>query len=691
MNKYNSSGALFYLHTHLKSELNDYSGENAWVLMRTEMDNGLTWYDFVHPTWGIASVQEVGTGFSCETEVDTLLEHRDHASAAWTADCQKVVEAVRELRSKTSGNVFYTSMNNVAQSALVAQIEHQLWAHTRIHLSEFEANSMEDSPNSVVFELNSSHQYSREIFDVLVSKITGNSHSVGYGVPVTLGNNPNTPNNPIVDSLLNSFIEQSTQNSHPNNCVRFSIPLNGNTLRGALTNFIAKGAAWDTEKCASVNQIAPDLTLFTEATASYNSNKAATTYDATVFLNGLQQYTGNINTLFTALEGSQKWPWLAKAVVKKLEPAVDMDYLYEEYDMDMQAGTHVTLDMGWPQGLCAQYSRIFNAAGEDAQLFTCEAGVISPHQTYPGTIEEWTEQLEQSGFSCECEGEYGETNIPQAYGDQVLMAEAIKNDKYTAITKLLNKNAPEVAEGLQNGNFLVAAILSNNLDAIEAFMNANAAVNDKVVAALIQKMQKFEAFVQPILEKSQSVELLTACVNWQMGLNPTGVNPRQRDWIVNTWKNHPDKEHILVEAATHSDTAWRVAPWKTELQALATTSPELFFKSINNAVHDKKYNFVRETVRALKIPPSQIAINGSNLLAFAENLKSSIKGGGKITSQGHPQNMSIQNILNNPAMFGMGQRPSARQVDPIESFTQAIKIMEAQFTLQQKNSIRRGP
>ena len=696
MNKYNSSAASSYLHSHLQDELDDYSGDNAWVLARTEMDNGSTWYDFVHPTWGMASVQEVGTGFSCETEVDTLLEHRDHAATAWTANCQKVVEAVRELRSKTSGNVFYTSMNSVAQSALVAQIEHQLWAHTRIHLSEFEVNSMEDSPTSVAFELNSSHPYSREIFDVLVSKITGNSHSIGHGVPVTLGNNPNTPNNPIVDSLLNSLMEQSTQNSHPNNCVRFSIPLNGNTLRDTLTNFIAKGATWDIEKCASVNQIAPDLTFFTEATMSYNSNKAANAYDATVFLNGLQKYTGNINALFTALEGSEKWPWLAKAVVKKLQPAVDMDYFYEEYDMDMQAGTHVTLDMGWPQELCAQYSRIFNAAGEDAQLFTCEAGAISPHQTYQGTIEEWTEQLEQYGFTYEYDAtEYDDDEDDnaihgsKAYGDQVLMSEAIKSDKYTAITKLLNKNAVEVSQGLQNGSFLVDAILANNLDAIEAFMNANATVNDKVVAALIQKMHKFEAFVQPVLEKSQSLELLTACVNWQMGLNPTGVNPRQRDWIFNAWKNHPNKDDILVEAATNSDSAWRVSPWKTELQSLASSSPQLFFKSINKAVHAKKYNFVRETVRALKIPPSQIAMGSSNLLAFAQNLKATIKAGGKIATHGYPPKFTANDIVNNPALFAMGQRPATRQVDPTESFVQAVTIMEAQFA--PKPSIKRGP
>lgn len=661
MNQYNSSGAASYLHTHLQDELDDYSGDNQWVLMRTEMDHDSIWYDFVHPNWGIASVQEAGTGFSCETEVDTLLAHRDHASAAWTTDCQKVVEAVRELKEKTQGSVLYQSLKSVTQSSLVANIEHALWAQTQIHFPN-DVATLEDSPEDpVTFELNSAHPYGQEIVDILIARTTGASHWLGQKHLTVLSDD--------------------------------------STMRECLSRFIAKGAQWNTDQCASANQspsqTTVDLSFFTEAIASYNSNKDASTYDATVFLNGLHKYTGNINVLFTKLEGFQQWPWLAKAVVKKLNPTVDMNYLHEEYDMDMQTSPDVSFGLNWPIESCARWSRIFDAAGEDAQLFKCESGTIFPHPIYPGTIEHWTEELEQYGFSHEYDvTEYeddddNEIHGSKAYGDQVLMAEAIKNDKYTAIQKLLNKNAVEVSEGLKNGSFLVDAILSSNLDAIEAFMEANAIVNDKVVAALIQKMQKFEAFVQPILEKSQSMELLTACVNWQMGLNPTGVNPRQRDWIFNTWKNHPNKDDILVEAATHSDSAWRVLPWKTELQALATTSPELFFKSINKAVQNKKYNFVRETVRALKIPPSQIAIGSSNLLTFAQNLKATVKGGGKIAAHGYPPKFTANDIANNPALFAMGQRPAARQVDPTESFVQAVTIMEAQFA--PKPSIKRGP
>lgn len=666
MNQYNSSGATSYLHTHLQDELDDYNDENHWVLMRTEMDNGSTWYDFVHPTWGIASVQEVGTGFSCETEADTLLAHRDHASSAWTTDCQKVVEAVRALKEKTQGAVLYQSLNSVTQSPLVANIEHALWAQTQIHFPN-DVATLEDTPEEpLVFELNSTHPYGQEIVDILIARTTGSSHSLGHKQLVVLND--------------------------------------GSTMRDILTSFVAKGAQWNTNQCASANQSSSqttlDLSFFTEATAPYNSNKEANSYDATVFLNGLHNYQGNLNVLFTALEGFQQWPWLAKAVVKKINPIIDMNYLNQEYDMEMNTSPEVSFELDWPVESCARWSRIFDAAGEDAQLFKCEAGSISPHPTYPGTIEDWAEQLEQYGFSCGYDSEYDEDEDDEdeddeihgstAYGDQVLMTEAIKNDKYTAITRLLNKNATEVSEGLKNGSFLVNAILSSNIDAIAAFMDANATVNDKVVAALIQKMQKFEAFVQPILEKSQSVELLTACVNWQMGLNPTGVNPRQRDWIFNSWKNHPNKDSILVEAATHSDSAWRVVPWKTELQTLATTSPQLFFKSINNAVQNKKYNFVRETVRALKIQPSQIIIGSSNLLTFSQNLKASIKGGGKISAYGHPSHISAHDILNNPSIFGMGQRPSVRQVDPTESFVQAITIMEAQFA-PKKSNIKRGP
>lgn len=656
MSQYNSQAASYYLHNYLQKELSNYGADNEWTLMHAETQGGATWYDFSHPTWGIASIEEQGSGFSCETEIDTLQNHRNYKSQAWTADCQKVVEAVRELKQKTAGQVLQQSLNSLIQSPLVINIENALWAQTRIHLVD-DFDVLEDTPETVNFELNSSHAYGQEIIDVLMGLTTGFNYFVGHKT--------------------------------------FSLPLNGGTVRDCLTNFIGKGTAWNTEQCGSVNQGSVDLTFFTEATSSYNSNKEASAYDATVFLNGLEKYTGNINILFGALEGSQKWPWLAKAIVKKLKPTVNMSYLYDEFEMDMPTNPEVGFTLNWPTQTCIRYSRIFNTAGEDAQLFTCDMGSVTPHPTYPGTVEEWVEDLNQYGFDCDYDGvehdEDDELEATKSYGDQTLMTEAIKNDKYTAIQKLLNKNAPEVAEGLKHGRFLVEAIMANNLDGIEALMNAGAQVNSKVVSALIQKMPKFDAFVQPILEKSQSVELLTACVNWQMGLNPSAVNPRQRDWIFNTWKNHAQKDDILVKAATHSDTAWRVAPWKNELQALATTCPALFFASINNAVNEKKYNFVRETVRALKIPPSQIAINGSNLLAYSENLKSSIKAGGKITSQGHPHNMSIQDILNNPALFGIGQRPAARQVDPTESFTQAIKIMEAQFTLQQKSSIKRSP
>ncbi len=656
MSQYNSQAASYYLHNYLQEELNDYGTDNAWVLMHTEMQNGSTWYDFSHPIWGIASIQEQGSGFSCETEVDTLQDHRNHKSQTWTAECQKIVEAVRELKQKTHGQILHTSLNSLVQSSLVADVENALWAQTKIHLVD-DASVLEDTPETLKLELNSNHAYGQEIVDVLMGRTTGNNYFVGHKT--------------------------------------FSLDLKGTTVRDCLTNFIANGATWNTNQCGSVNQGVLDLTFFTEATTSYNSNKEATAYDAAVFLNGLEKYTGNINVLFAALESSPQWLWLVKAIVKKLQPTVDMSYLYDEFDMEMPTNPEVGFTLNWPTEAYVRYSRIFNAAGEDAQLFTCDMGSITPHPTYPGSIEEWVEDLNQYGFASEFDAvehdEDDDLEVNKSYGDQTLMTEAIKNDKYTAIQKLLNKNAPEVVAGLKNGSFLVEAIMANNLDGIEALMNAGANVNAKVVAALIQKMPKFDAFVQPILEKSQSIELLTACVNWQMGLNPSAVNPRQRDWIFKTWKSHPQKDNILVEAATHSDTAWRVAPWKNELQTLATASPSLFFTSINKAVNDKKYNFVRETVRALKVPPSQIAINGSNLLAYSEGLKPSIKAGGKITSQGHPQNMSIQDILNNPAMFGMGQRPATRQVDPTESFTQAIKIMEAQFTLQQKSSVKRSP
>lgn len=653
MTHYNSSAASYYLHDHLQNELENYGAANEWTLMHTEMHSGSTWYDFSHPVWGIASVQESGSGFSCETEVDTLHDHADHKSQAWTADCQKVVDAVRELKQKTAGQILQKSLDTLVQSTLVANIENALWAQTHIHLAN-DLDVLENTPETVQFELNSAHAYGQEIIDILMARATGVNYFVGHKT--------------------------------------FTLPLNGSTVRDCLTNFIGQGAAWNTDQCGSVNQGSVDLTFFTEATASYNSNKEATAYDAAVFLNGLEQYKGNINVLYGALEGSQKWPWLAKAIVKKLKPAVNMSYLYDEFDMDMPTNPEVGFTLNWPTETCIRYSRIFNAAGEDAQLFTCYVGSVTPHPTYPGTIEEWAEDLNKYGFEWDHDGlehdEDDDLEATKSYGDQVLMEEAIKNDKYTAIQKLLNKGAPEIVEGLTSGRFLVEAVGSNNVDAVEALMDAGAVVNSQVVAALRQKMTKFDAFVRPVLEKSHNTELLTASVNWQMGLTPNVINPRQRDWIVNAWKNHPQKDSILVDAASHSDTAWRVAPWKSELQALASNSPDLFFKAIERATRDGQYNFVRESVRALKIPPSQVVVGSSNLLQFTEQLKTS--AGGKLGTTGYSKHPSPMDIFTNPSLFGLGARPMSRQVDPVDSFVQAVKIMEAQFTVQ-KNAVKRSP
>ena len=666
MSNYNSNQASAFLHNQLREELDDYDLSNAWVLVRTEVDNGSTWYDFVHPTWGMASVQEVNGRFSCETEVDTLVEHKNNAQSAWSADCQKVVEAVRELQQKTHGQVFYNSLQNIAQSALVSGIEHNLWAQTQVNLFQLEGN-LESTPGMVVYEIGSTHSYAKEISALLTTRITGNAHTFNQQAVPVMGQ--------------------------------------GQTVRDTLTQLIAKGATWNVERCASANQGNIDLSFFTTATAGYNSNKSATSYDATVFLNGVENFVGNPNVLMAAIEASPKWLWLAGAVVKKLNCQPNISSLFDEFDMEHPATTEVSafIDLPQPSQL---YSRIFNAVGEEAQLFTCDSDSITVHPTFGGNIEDWIEALTAFGFTVDYDGNsdphededdmdcdededdhYGNRGR-KSYGDQVLMAEAIKNDKYTAIQKLLNKGAPEIAEGLSNGRFLVEAIAANNLDALEALMDAGSVVNSQVVAALTQKMSKFDAFVRPVLEKSHNTELLTASVNWQMGLTPNVINPRQRDWIVNEWKNHPHKNTILVNAASHSDTAWRVAPWKSELQQLASTSPDVFFKAIAQATRDGQYNFVRETVRALKIPPSQVMIGSSSLLQFTEQLKTS--AGGKIVAKGHPKNPSPMDFFNNPSLFGMGARPVSRQVDPVDSFIQAVKIMEAQFTVQ-KSTTKRSP
>jgi len=73
---------------------------------------------------------------------------------------------------------------------------------------------------------------------------------------------------------------------------------------------------------------------------------------------------------------------------------------------------------------------------------------------------------------------------------------------------------------------------------------------------------------------------------------------------------------------------------------------------LNVALEQGLYGFVRETLRELKTPPSAIAVGSTNLLAYAEQLV-------QRSSDFRPS--------------------SAQRLNPVASFAQAVRIMEAQF------------
>ena len=395
---------------------------------------------------------------------------------------------------------------------------------------------------------------------------------------------------------------------------------------------------------------------------------APTSDDVETFFSEAAAYAGSVEQMIDVLENHPSWRCgLGGAVCQQILANVNWDRLSEKHEENLDAfSLTVGVVLPHPADL---YVYTLNSFGKHQMLFTCDHnGDLFAHDRFNGGALEWLNALQNEKFdpagpqTVATPFVFGGTTIYMTNHDTSAPAgkkprlpnviDLIHFNRLSDLETKLKEGRAAVWQGVQDGSFLTVALDKGNVEAVELLLNAGAPLTSTVMENLPTYLKSFDSLIAPILENTRNETLLSACITWQMGMPPSAVKPHHRDFLFALWNETPDKERVLLNAASRSEGAWRSAPWNTQLRTVATQHPKMLMGVLDLALKQGLYGFVRDTVRELKTPPSTIAVGSTNLLAFAEQLVQ------------HSSNF----------------RPSsAQRLNPVVSFAQAVRIMEAQF------------
>jgi len=416
-----------------------------------------------------------------------------------------------------------------------------------------------------------------------------------------------------------------------------------------------------------LNNFTPGGVMFAHTLLEKCKTTAPTSDDVEAFFAEAAAYSGSVEQMIDVLENHPSWRCgLGGAVCQQILAHVNWDRLSEKHEENLDAfSLTVGVVLPHPADL---YVYTLNSFGKHQMLFTCEHnGDLFAHDRFNGGALEWLNALQNEKFdpagpqTVATPFVFGGTTIYMTNHDTSTPAgkkprlpnviDLIHFNRLSDLETKLQEGRAGVRQGLQDGSFLTVALNKGNMEAVKLLLNAGAPLTT-VTDNLPVYLKSFDSLIAPILEHTRNESLLSACITWQMGMAPSVVKPHHRDFLFALWNETPHKERVLLNAASCSEGAWRSAPWNTQLRTVAAQHPDMFAGVLNVALEQGLYGFVRETLRELKTPPSAIAVGSTNLLAYAEQL------------------------VQRPSDF----RPSsAQRLNPVASFAQAVRIMEAQF------------